>query len=130
MLLLLLLLPVLSAGCGLYGNDRADLLAARQTYAGVTNAVATVRERGAFTVSEGRAVKETSAAALKALDRWQAELELSEQMGRAVNTGAVTAMFVDEFRALLREMCAAQIAAQRYIDSRPVPPKVDPKEYE
>jgi hypothetical protein len=115
-MLLSLLCLALAGGCVTSGaNQRADLLAARQMYSGTVNSLAVLRTQGAFKASEGEAVEQAARVSLQILDKWEAELFLAEREGRLLDQYAVANMFADQFRAYLREMIAAQIAAERYI---------------
>jgi len=119
-LMLAILWSVLLPGCGLYGQDnpRSDLLAARQVYSTTVNTLTVLRTQAAFEKDQAEALTGVMKAALASLDRWEAEILLAEKEGRKPDNNAVVLFLTNEYRNLLREMLAAQVAGQRYVANK------------
>ena len=106
--LLILALPA----CNM--SPEAKLLAARKTYVGTVRSLTVLRQAGAFTKSEGKVLSETAHAGLRTLDRWEAQIALDKQRGGISAIAPKVRIFADEFNAVMRELVAMKIAAERH----------------
>ena len=81
----------------------ARLAAARTSFNGTVNTLSDLRAQGMFTPEQAEVVTLSIKAGSGTLDRWQAALEL----------GQTPAPAIEDFNAILRELVAQRIAAER-----------------
>ena len=93
----------LLAGCGGTWTPNARLAAARTSFNGTVNTLADLRAQGLFTTEQAEVVSLSIQAGQETLDRWQAALEL----------GQTPAPAIEDYNAILRELVAQRIAAER-----------------
>lgn len=91
------------AGSGAW-TPNGKLAAARESFNGTVNTLAALRAQGAFTAADAEVVTMTMEAGQQALDRWQAALELGQEPAPAI----------EDFNAILRELVAQRLAAERH----------------
>ena len=95
----------LAAGCSgpTAWTPNAKLAAARTSFNGTVNILSDLRAQGMFTPEQAEVVTLSIKAGSETLDRWQAALELGQTPTSAI----------EDFNAILRELVAQRIAAQR-----------------
>ena len=115
-MVLVTLIPVCGGveGATVHWTPQARLVAARTTFDGTVLSLAALREAGTFTKDESDSISVFIYGGARLLDRWQAEIELEAKQnnGIVIHTRAYDA-FARELRAILRELTAARIAADR-----------------
>ena len=84
-------------------TPNAKLAAARTSFNGTVNTLADLRAQGLFTPEQAEVVTLSIRAGQETLDRWQAALEL----------GQTPALAIEDYNAILRELVAQRIAAER-----------------
>ena len=95
----------MAAGCSgpTAWTPNARLAAARTSFNGTVNTLADLRAQGLFTPEQAEVVTLSIKAGSETLDRWQAALEL----------GQTPAPAIEDYNAILRELVAQRIAAER-----------------
>ena len=95
----------MAAGCGspTAWTPNARLAAARTSFNGTVNTLSDLRAQGMFTPEQAEVVTLSIRAGQETLDRWQAALEL----------GQTPALAIEDYNAILRELVAQRIAAER-----------------
>ena len=107
LVLSLLVISSLAMAAGCSGptawTPNARLAAARTSFNGTVNTLADLRAQGLFTPEQAEVVTLSIKAGSETLDRWQAALEL----------GQTPAPAIEDYNAILRELVAQRIAAER-----------------
>ena len=95
----------LAAGCSAptAWTPNSRLAAARTSFNGTVYTLSDLRAQGMFTPEQAEVVTLSIKAGSETLDRWQAALELGQTPTSAI----------EDFNAILRELVAQRIAAQR-----------------
>ena len=114
-------------GAKVHWTPQARLLAARKTFDGTVLSLAALRDAGTFTKDESATIGAFIYGGARMLDRWQAEIELEAKRnnGIVVHTRAYDA-FARELNAILRELIAARIAADRAAARKAPEPASEP----
>lgn len=89
-------------GCAAWSPE-AKLLAARESFNGTVHGLATFRESGAFTKEQAEHIGYIIHLGEAALNQWEAALRLNQSPSG----------FAERMRYIVRELVAAQIAAER-----------------
>ena len=130
---LVMVLVTLIPACGgvegatVHWTPQARLVAARATFDGTVRSLAALREAGTFTKDEAESISVFIYGGARLLDRWQAEIELEAERtgGIVIHTRAYDA-FARELKAILRELIAARIAADRAAAKKAPEPAGEP----